>query len=261
MKQYILMLLCITSFSSALFSQTATDFTTDDCNGISHNLFDSLDAGNVIVIAWVMPCGGCIDYAQYAYDAVQSFSSSHPQIVDFYLVDDYANTSCANLVNWGNSHNMPLHTAFSSSDISMSDYGSNGMPKVVVLGGGNHFIFYNKNDNQIDFNGVQAAIFDALSGSVNISNQEKNYLGLSVFPNPASGVLNIRYEIDNLNNTKFEVVNVLGETLLCATSDNTLSSIVGIKTVDINSLENGVYFLNAYSGTNVKTIRFIVTDN
>ena len=28
-----------------------------------------------------------------------------------------------------------------------------------------------------------------------------------------------------------------------------------------NTLDNGVYFLNAYSGTNVKTIRFIVTDN
>ena len=98
---------------SIVFAQ-ATDFTTDDCNGITHNLFDSLDAGNVIVISWVMPCGPCATYTIPAYAAVQSFASSHPGQVDFYLVDDYANTPCPTLVNWGNSNNMPLNTAFSS---------------------------------------------------------------------------------------------------------------------------------------------------
>ena len=261
MKQYILMLLCVVSFSSALFAQNATDFTTDDCNGISHTLFDELDNGDVIVICWVMPCNPCATYAGYASDAVQSFAISHPGKVKYYLADDYANTTCSNIDAWALNYNLVTDASFSSSDLDMLDYGQLGMPKVVVLGGSNHFIFYNKNDNQIDFDGVQAAIVDALSGSVSIKDQEKNYLGLSVFPNPANGVLNIRYEVDNLNNTKFEVVNVLGETLLCANSDNTLSSKVGIKTVDINTLENGVYFLNAYSGTNVNTVRFIVADN
>jgi hypothetical protein len=51
---------------SIVFAQ-ATDFTTDDCNGITHNLFDSLDAGNVIVISWVMPCGPCATYSLPAY--------------------------------------------------------------------------------------------------------------------------------------------------------------------------------------------------
>ncbi len=89
---------------------TATDFMVDDCNGVTHSLFDSLDAGNIIVIAWVMPCGACAIYGKYAYDAAYSFALSHPGSVDFYLVDDYANTSCSNLVNWGNSNQMPLNT-------------------------------------------------------------------------------------------------------------------------------------------------------
>ena len=130
-----------------VFAQ-ATDFTTDDCNGVTHNLFDSLDAGNVIVISWVMPCGPCATYTLPAYAAVQSFASSHPGQVDFYLVDDYANTACPTLVNWGISNSMSINTAFSSSSINMSDYGSSGMPKVVVLGNANHSVFYNENDDK-----------------------------------------------------------------------------------------------------------------
>ena len=43
------------------FAQTtATDFTANDCGGTSHTLFTELNAGNVIVITWVMPCSSCI---------------------------------------------------------------------------------------------------------------------------------------------------------------------------------------------------------
>ena len=141
---------------------TATDFTTNDCNGVNHNLFDSLDAGNVIVISWVMPDIASATYSAPAYNAVHSFSTSHPGRVHFYIADDYANTTCANLINFGNYFNMPNSTFFSSADISMSDYGTNGMPKVVVLGGDSHTVYYNQNDNQINFNDVQTAIANAL---------------------------------------------------------------------------------------------------
>jgi hypothetical protein len=245
-------------FSVISVAQTATDFTTDDCNGVTHNLFDSLDMGNVIVIAWVMPCGPCATYASFAYSAVQSFVVSHPGKVDFYLVDDYANTSCINLVNWGNSNNIPLHTAFSSSNISMSDYGANGMPKVVVLGGTDHNIFYNTNDNQIDFSGVHSAINDALSAPLDVNNNENSNFGLFAFPNPANNFLNIEYETNNQNITRFEIVDVLGKILLLI--NDPFSSAVYSKKLDISSLEKGVYFLNAYSGADIKTIRFIVAN-
>ena len=258
MKQYVLMLLCVVSFSSSLFAQNATDFTTDDCNGISHSLFDSLDAGNVIVIAWVMPCGGCIDYAQYAYDAVQSFSGSDPERVDFYLVDDYANTSCANLVNWGNSHNMPLHTAFSSGVISMSDYGTAGMPKVVVLSGSEHSVYYNKNDDQIDFNGVHSAIDDALSAPLNINEQQASDFWISIFPSPTNDVLNIKYESNNSNIIRFEIVNILGEAVLFFNDAESSSLAIYKRQIDVRGLEKGIYFLNVDYGEVIESIPFIV---
>ena len=111
MKNFLLFIL-LSLINIGITLGQATDFTTDDCNGVTHNLFDSLDAGNVIVIAWVMPCSPCATYSMPAYSAVQSFSSSHPGRVHFYMADDYANTSCSSLSSWGNNYNMPNSTFF-----------------------------------------------------------------------------------------------------------------------------------------------------
>ena len=98
------------------FSQTtATNFICNDCASTSHTLFAELDAGKVIVLVWAMPCGSCIGPAQSAYSAAESFSSSHPGRVLFYLADDYANTSCSTLSSWATTNNMPNSTKFSNT--------------------------------------------------------------------------------------------------------------------------------------------------
>ena len=241
-----------------VFAQ-ATDFTTDDCNGITHNLFDSLDAGNVIVISWVMPCPPCATYTIPAYAAVQSFSTSHTGRVHFYLVDDYANTQCPTLVNWGNSNNMPLNTAFSDIVISMSDYGSNGMPKVVVLGGSDHNIYYNENDNKITFPGVQTAISDALSDPLAVNDHQSSKFELISFPSPTqNGKLNISYRVDNIKNINFDIINVLGETV--HSFHNLTPKTIGQDNVtfDISKLTKGTYFLRYSTLSHSEILRFVV---
>lgn len=55
MKRTLLLSLSIL-FSVLTFAQTtATDFSVDDCKGDFYNLFTELDAGKVVIIAWVMP--------------------------------------------------------------------------------------------------------------------------------------------------------------------------------------------------------------
>src|SRR5437762_9149444 len=75
------------------FSQTAGNFTCNDCSGTNHDLFTELNAGKVIVIAWVMPCSNCISGALAGYTEVQNF----PGQAYFYLSDDVANTTCSTL--------------------------------------------------------------------------------------------------------------------------------------------------------------------
>ena len=90
MKKTLMIITAILTTLGFAYAQTnATDFTTDDCNGTSHTLFDELDDDKVIVIAWVMPCTPCATYAGYASNAVQSFATSHPGRVKYYLASKY----------------------------------------------------------------------------------------------------------------------------------------------------------------------------
>ena len=251
MKKTLMIITAIlTSLGFACAQTTATDFTTNDCDGISHNLFDELDNGNVIVIAWVMPCGPCATYTIPAYSAVQSFATSNPGQVHFYLVDDFANTPCATLKNWGNSNNMPLNTTFSSSDINMSDYGTNGMPKVVVLGGNDHTVFLNKNDNKINFPGVQEAINNALNAPLGTEQTADNHFKLLTYPNPVNNILNLSYSKDKSETKTFSIIDLLGKTVI---QEDKLTT-----SIDVSSLNNGNYFLKVSSKTSSESIPFVV---
>jgi len=251
MKKTLMIILAIlTTLGFAHAQTTATNFTTNDCNGDPHNLFDSLDVGNVIVIAWVMPCLTCATYGLPAYSAVQTFATSHPGRVHFYMADDFGTTACATINNWATSNNMPLSTTFSSSDISMSDYGTNGMPKVVVLGGSDHHIYYNKNDDKINFPGVQTAINDALSAPLGIEQMGGNNFQLSSYPNPVNNILNVSYTKDQSETITFSIIDLLGKIVI---QEKELTT-----SIDVSSLNNGNYFLKVTSETSSESIPFVV---
>jgi len=233
---------------SIVFAQ-ATDFTTDDCNGITHNLFDSLDAGNVIVICWVMPCNPCATYAEYASDAVQSFATSHPGRVKYYLADDYANSTCSYLSGWASNYNIATDAFFSTTDLDMLDYGTVGMPKVVVLGKNTHTIYYNENDNKTTQIGVENAITLALTSSTGIDEQAGNNLNLTAYPNPTTGIINVEY--NSQNPVQFDVINMLGENVLTQNTNNTKKA-----TIDVSSLNKGLYFLHMTTDSKTTSLKF-----
>src|SRR4051812_39968068 len=83
------------------YSQTtATDFTAADCSAVNHSLFTELNAGKVVVLVWVMPCGACVSDAKAGYDAAQSFAISNPGKVLYWMSDDAGNTACSSLSSW-----------------------------------------------------------------------------------------------------------------------------------------------------------------
>jgi hypothetical protein len=241
---------------SIVFAQ-ATDFTTDDCNGVTHNLFSELDAGNVIVISWVMPCGPCETYSLPAYSAVQSFATSHPGRVHFYIADDDGTTACGTLNNFAS--NMPVSTIFSSSDVNMSDYGAYGMPKVVVLGGNDHLVYLNKNDDKINFPDVQTAINDALSAPLAVEQSVSNEFEISSYPNPVNNVLNVSYSSIKSAIINFTIVDALGRVILTVEDNPSFSVGKSIKSINVSALDNGNYFLKISSESVVESMPFVVS--
>jgi hypothetical protein len=242
--------------SSLLFSQTtATDFTVNDCDGDSHTLFTELDSGKVVVICWVMPCGGCVSAALTAYNVAQSYESTDPGKVLYYLVDDYANTSCSSVSSWGTSNvGENITAAFSDSDIDMNDYGSTGMPKVVVVGGPSHTIYYNKNSS-VSSTDMQTAIESGLAETSGIKSNANNPNSLSIFPNPSSKNIYFNYSLDKSKNIKIDIYNMLGENIY---SYNLGIQNAGKHQFEINTadLNDGFYFLTIDG----KTVKFQVSN-
>jgi hypothetical protein len=240
---FVSLLIGLNSQSNA---QTATNFTEEDCEGISHTLFDDLDEGNVIVIAWVMPCYSCSYFGSRAYDAVQTFAETHPGKVEFYLTDDYANTSCSSISNWGTTNSMANHIAFSSTAINMSDYGTDGMPKVVVLAGSDHAVLYNKNNGSINYDDVVEAITTGLN-YVGLNNNETINNTFSVFPNPSNGHFSIEFHVQE--NTKLEVFTVLGEKVVDVNIEGCTPNQKNKIEIDLSSQAQGLYLVNLSHGT------------
>lgn len=211
MKNLIIALILVCS-SPYVIAQTATNFTCNDCSGVSHDLFTELDAGKVIVLAWVMPCGACSGPALTAYNAVTGYQTSNPGQVFFYMADDYANSSCATINGWANSAGVPQNAyslRFSNAAIDMSDYGTAGMPKVIVIGGSSHTVFYNAN-NTVNAAALQNAINLAITAT-GINESNVSLTNLNIFPNPSDKSSEIKFALAKNSSVTIDLYNLEGK--------------------------------------------------
>jgi hypothetical protein len=208
-------------------------------------LFSELDSGKVIIIAWVMPCGPCESIALDAYTASLGYSSSDPGRVEFYLVDDFANTDCQSLFAWADSFGMGNCTRFSDPSIDMEDYGQIGMPKIVVLGGAGHYVYFNENSSTQNIN---SAIDLALTGvAVTTSTNEKDeIISFHCYPNPVNEEFKINYSFTKKSDWSIELYNSTGEKIL----EEKLSSesFQGEYSIKTQSLPNGAYLVRLADG-------------
>lgn len=194
------------------YSQTAVNFNVPDCKGESFELFSALDAGKVVVIGWTMPCGSCVLPLKTTYNVVQSYESSHPGMVMMLLCDDYADLPCSSLDLWANTYEMSNTRRFSNAAIKMTDYGSPGMPKVVVLGGSGHQVFYNAID-AVDHIALQQAINAAISVISGTEEHADAWASLGLSPNPAVAGSAITLKLQSASQVKLSITDLNGRVM------------------------------------------------
>ena len=254
----IILLSCILLFRAITTTgqSNATDFNATDCNSMTHHLYSELDAGKVIVIAWVMPCATCITDPLTAYYDVQSYATSHPGQVIFYMADDYANTTCSTLSSWAANNGMGSCTKFSDAAVNMGDYGQAGMPKIVVLGGTDHTVYYNQNSSS---QGIDLAINQALADlTTGLKENSIAPLEVNTFPNPANNLLNISYELDRASSITIEIYNLLGVKVISHKNNSFMEAGEFSEKIDLSKLSNGIYFLKINNVNNKRTLKFTV---
>lgn len=255
MKKLLLTAVIALSGITAMAQATATNFSVNDCSGTNHDLFAALDAGKVVVIAWPMPCGSCIAPCLSAYSEVQNYASSYPGRVLYYLVDDYANTSCSSLTSWANTNGITGVPVFSNATIKMSDYGTAGMPKVVVLAGPTHDVLFNQN-NALNVTNFNNAIMAGLT--TGISANESGDFKLNLFPNPTStNKTSVSYSLAQSSDVTFEIFNTLGAKVKSVSFEK---QAVGKHEaiLDFETLTNGIYFIKLNANDSSQLLKFTV---
>ncbi len=252
----MLLTVAVAGISSFSIAQSATDFTADDCSGDSHSLFTDLDSGKVIVLVWVMPCISCLGPALTTNNVVESYQEDYPNRVFTYLCDDYANTSCGSVKNWATNNNMGSATVFSDASIDMLDYGSEGMPKIVVVGGTDHTVFYNSNF-VVDPDALQDAIDAALASTTGVDELNSAASSFIVYPNPASGSADIKFILAADSPMELNLFNLKGEKVR--------SMFVGFLSHGQNSIHlsyddivSGMYLLEIKVGDQTKFINLTI---
>ena len=264
MKKILLSGILSLSLGMPVMAQTtATDFTATDCNGNSHNLFNTMDSGKVVVLVWVMPCSMCENDAKAAYDAAKSFQTSNPGQVLFWLSDDAGNTSCASLNAWASSKgigNSNIVTFGNSGNpINESNFGGSGMPHVVVMANKNHQIYFNKRNGSNDGAAITSAINSALSPMSN-SNMDPINSPIRISPNPLQSQSTLQFSLQQAETVTIQIFNAIG---VCVESMD-----CGLKTVGQHSLAlpisdrypSGCYFIRLNCGASSQMVKCQITD-
>lgn len=257
MKQIVSLFLITLGFLQ-LNAQTAVNFNTSDCSGTTYNLYSELDAGNVIILCWVMPCGSCIGPSLTANNVATSFDGSHPGRVKMYLVDDYANTNCTSLNSWAAGLGIKNIVSFSDNAIKMSDYGTDGMPKVVVVGGPAHKVYFNAN-NTLDGFALQDSILSALNaGTTGIRDKKKPSFQLSLFPNPLVESSQLFLELKESGDAQIRILSMDG-TMVYNANHAGLSP--GQHKIPLTPalLSKGIYLLSCIIGDQEVALRLALT--
>lgn len=245
--------LAVSAFLSA--QQTATNINAYDCQGNHHDLFTELDTGCVVVIDWVMPCATCVGPSLTAYNIVQSYAASYPGRVKFYVVDDYNNTTCSALTNWTVSNNMPGTTTFADSSIRMGDYGTAGMPKIIVLGGLAHYVYYNMNGAG-NATLLQNAINTAL-GETTVPEHNSTSNTLTAWADEDGNNITLSFVADQQGTAIVDIYSVDGK-MVKSGEQHSVAEGENTFVTGVAELSSGVYFVTVTIGDRILRTQIVV---
>ena len=94
----------------------------------------------------------------------------------------------------------------------------------------------------------------SLSG---INNVKPNTIGLVAYPNPAANNLNVAFETTKSGNASIIVSNTVGQVVL-SQNFGTVYTGRSVQSLDIASLNNGIYFYTVTTANGVATAQFVV---
>ena len=257
-------LLPVLSLISAIQAQDfAEDWTQTDCVGTEHTLFTELDAGNAIIMEFVMPtgCVPCITAAENIGPLVDDYNLEFDNRVKYYTFGYNDAYNCTILDGWATDYSLNPSAKFSAGTDILAYYGSMGMPTIVIVGGEDHAVHYEKMGFTIgNMDDIEEAIIAAL-GIEDTTTTEIVNLGLNsinVYPNPASENITISFE-NSFSVENISLTDLKGDRVV-ALDNPVMNNFGNITTASfsITTIPNGIYFIQFMSGDILHTEKVII---
>ena len=268
----------ITNWGTSILTAANITYNIDDVNTLNYSWSGSLAYGeydeialpvmtttggtqtfsaSIVDVNNVTDARSCNNVDSKDFSAATSYPTT-PQVIFNLTTDDYASETSWEFKNGagtilysGNSYaNNTSYTETFDVDpdecytFTIEDTIGDG----ICCGYGTGFYELTTSTGTIIFAGGEFASIENTIVSTNaLSTNEFALSGISVYPNPTKGILNIKGLEVNLESV--EIYSVTGKKVFNTTTN--------LKTINVSTIANGVYFLKLNTTNATKTIKFI----
>ena len=262
MKKLFTLLFILSLTTSIGFSQTAPDFSFTDINGETHTLSETLAEGKVVLLDFFfVDCGPCNTWGPEIDAIAADFEGTTLEV--WAISDRDANDYIANSIfNPTHENHFVGGSAGGGSDVVnlfASSFNFTGFPTYSVICSDGSITWdlwpLSAGATQIrDELTEDCGVMDATP--VKVTDIE-SLQSSRVYPNPATDLTTLEFNLNAGTDLKIEVINTLGQVVETIAQQNYQA---GIHTVEVNVAKwsAGLYLLRMQSDQGVQTIEFVV---
>lgn len=188
MKPLFTLLSLITLSAGA---QTASDFTIDDIDGNSRNLFTELDNGNVVVLKfftnWCSVCNNTADEVVAIYNSY--YSNGDPVV--FWALDRDQNETNADATTYRDNNNIPFPVVGEAYAVAQQ-FGVVYQPEYYIIRPDRSYVM------KVGYGAMETAVDEALAGLTGIDDDFENEHALLITSNSITWLESPSQEADLL---------------------------------------------------------------